>query len=49
MEMKEKKLHVKNVFLRMLEDKRAIRECIRKGGDLKMLEQNRGIKFAKPL
>ncbi len=49
MEKKEKKQPVMNVFLRMLEDKRAIRECIRKGGDLKTLEQSRGIKFAKPL
>ena len=34
----------KNVFWRMLEDKRAIRECILKGGDLKKLEKERGIK-----
>ena len=39
----------KNVFWRMLEDKRAIRECILKGGDLKKLEKERGIKFTKPL
>ena len=43
---KEKQL---NIFRRMLEDKRAIRECIRKGGDLKKLAKDRGIKFAKPL
>ena len=39
----------KNVFWRMREDKRAIRECILKGGDLKKLEKERGIKFAKLL
>ena len=39
----------KNVFWRMLEDMRAIRECILKGGDLKKLEKERGIKFTKPL
>ena len=44
-----KKEKQQNIFRRMLEDKRAIRECIRKGGDLKKLAKDRGIKFAKPL
>ena len=38
-----------SVFLRMIEDKKAIRECIRKGGDLNLLAIERGLKFAKPL
>ena len=38
-----------NVFRKMLEDKRAIRECIRNKGDLKKLEKERGFKFVTPL
>lgn len=34
---------------KVLEDKRAINECIRNGGDLKKLTDERGIKFAKPI
>ena len=49
MEQIIKKEKQQNIFRRMLEDKRAIRECIRKGGDLKKLAKDRGIKFAKPL
>lgn len=49
MEKDVKKKQSANVFMRMLEDKRAIRECLLKGGDLKKLEKDRGIKFAKPL
>jgi hypothetical protein len=39
----------KNIFIRMLEIKRAIRDCIQNGGDLKQVEKKYGIKFAKPL
>lgn len=39
----------KSVFLRILEDKRAVSECIRKGGDLEKLAKERGIQFAKPI
>lgn len=39
----------KNVFQKILEDKRAIRECIRKKGDLKKLEKERGFRFVTPL
>ncbi len=49
MEQIIKKEKQQNIFRCMLEDKRAIRECIRKGGDLKKLAKDRGIKFAKPL
>lgn len=38
-----------NIFQRMLEDKRAIRRCIQKGGDLNKLAKQRGIKFVTPL
>ena len=38
-----------NIFQRMLEDKRAIRQCIQKGEDLKKLAEQRGIKFATPV
>ena len=49
MEQIIKKEKQQNIFRRMLEDKRAIRECILKGGDLKKLAKDRGIKCAKPL
>ena len=39
----------KNIFRQMLEDKKAIRRCIQKSGDLKELAKKRGIKFANPL
>jgi hypothetical protein len=38
-----------NVFQRILEDKRAIRKCIREKGDIKELAKQRGIKFATPI
>ena len=38
-----------NIFQRMLEDKRAIRKCIREGKDIKALAKERGFKFATPL
>ena len=39
----------KSVFLRILEDKRAIRKCVQEGGDVKKLAKERGIKFLTPL
>ena len=39
----------KSIFQKVLEDKRAIRQCIQTGGDIKKLVQERGIKFAMPL
>ncbi len=44
-----KKPQKQSVFLKMLEDKKAISECIRTGGNLKTLAKERGLKFAKPL
>ena len=39
----------KSVFLRILDDKRAIRKCVQEGGDVKKLAKERGIKFSTPL
>ena len=39
----------KSIFQQVLEDKRAIRQCIQTGGDIKKLATERGIKFAMPL
>lgn len=47
--MSPTKKSAKNIFQRMLEDKKAIHECIQKHGDMKKLAKERGIKFAKPL
>lgn len=47
--MEKKKQNTNNVLHRMMEDKIAIRECIRKGGDLKKVAKERGVVFAKPL
>ncbi len=38
-----------SIFQKVLEDKRAIRDCIQKGENLKKVAQERGIKFATPL
>ena len=46
---KTKKPEKKSVFLKLIEDKKAISECIRVGGDLSKLAKERGLKFAKPL
>lgn len=39
----------KSIFRRVLEDKQVIRECIQKGGDIKQVAKDRGIKFATPI
>jgi hypothetical protein len=39
----------KSPILKLIEDQRAISECIRKGGDLNKLAEERGLKFAKPV
>lgn len=38
-----------NIFQRMLDDKRAIRECIANRGNLEQLAHERNIKFATPV
>ena len=47
--MKTPKVETKCFFQKLLEDKRAIRECIHKNGDLKKLAKERDIKFATPV
>ena len=48
--MHKKTVHKgKSIFQQVLEDKRAIRQCIQTGGDIKKLAKERGIKFAMPL
>jgi Tfp pilus assembly ATPase PilU len=39
----------KSLIFKLLEDKKAISECIRKKGDIQKLAEERGLKFAKPL
>ena len=48
-EMKTPKVETKSFFQKLLEDKRAIRECIQKNGDLKKLAKERDIKFETPV
>ena len=38
-----------NIFRRILDDKKAIRECIANHGNLKQLADERHIQFAAPL
>lgn len=38
-----------NILEKMLEDKKAIRECIRKGGDLKKTAKDRNVRFVTPI
>ncbi len=44
-----KEKNARFLFNKALEDKRAINECIRKGGDLKQIAIERGIRFATPI
>lgn len=39
----------KSVFWKVIEDKKAIRECLQSGGDLEKLAKERGLKFVKPI
>ena len=38
-----------SIFQKIMEDKRAIRECIQANGDLRRLAKKRDIKFATPI
>lgn len=38
-----------SIFQKVLEDKRAIRECIQKGENVEKVAKDRGIKFANPV
>ena len=37
------------IFSKMIEDKRALNQCIREGGDLASVARKRGIKLATPI
>ncbi len=39
----------RNFFIRLLEDKKAMKECIQNGGDVNKTAEERGIKLATPL
>ena len=38
-----------NFFLKLLEIKKEIRNCVQNGGDLHKIETQYGIRFSKPL
>ena len=38
-----------NFFIKLLEDKKAMRECIQKGGDVDKTAKEHGIKLATPI
>ena len=38
-----------SILEKMLEDKKAIQKCIREGGDLQKVAEERNVKFATPL
>ena len=46
MEMKGKK---ENFFLKLIEIKKEIRNCVQNGGNLHQIEKQYGIRFSKPL
>ena len=48
MSQKEKKQE-KNFFVKILEDKKAMKECIQHGGDVAKTAEEHGIKLATPL
>ena len=39
----------KSRLLKLIDDKKAIGACIREGGNLKQLAEQRGLQFAKPI
>ena len=47
--MKTEEKSKANIFQRILDDKKAIRECIANHGNLKQLADERHIQFAAPL
>ena len=44
-----KKTENKNFFIKLLEDKEAIRECIQNGSDVNKTAEEHGIKLSTPL
>lgn len=49
MDQEENKQAKKNFFVKLLEDKEAMKECIQNGGDVTKTAEKRGIKLATPL
>ena len=47
--METQKTRKANIFQRILDDKKAIRECITNHGNLKQLADERRIQFATPV
>jgi len=47
--MKTKTKKPMSIIEKMVEDKKAISKCIKEGGNLKRLADERGIKFAIPV
>lgn len=43
------KAEKQNFFIKFLEDKKAMRECIQNGGDVNKTAEEHGIKLATPL
>ena len=48
-EMNMDKKKNENFFLKLIEIKKEIRDCVQSGRDLKDVEKNYGIRFSKPL
>lgn len=48
MEVKDKNKQ-ENFFLKLIEIKKEIQNCVQKGGNLHQVEEQYGIRFAKPL
>ena len=49
MSQEKEKQTRKSFFIKLLEDKKAMRECIQNGGDVTKTAEERGIKLATPL
>lgn len=47
--MEMEKTEKKNFFIKLLEDKKAMRECIQNGGDVNKTAKEHGIKLVTPL
>ena len=47
--MKTEKTKPTSILEKMVEDKKAIRKCIREGGDLKKIAKERHVRFITPL
>lgn len=46
---KTKKQQIQDIFQKAIDDKQAINNCIKTGGDYNKLANDRGIKFSTPV